>query len=205
MTSRARCRHCGQTKEFPIAFEDVRADAEERGGVTAARPQPQEPRKSHESASLPARAASKRAPASSEDERDTRQSITVDVPVEDAYRRWSKFEDFPRFMDGVCSVRRRARHLGWKAEICGKQVEWSAEITEEKPNHRLAWESTGGRYNSGEVTFARVGPRATRIDVHIEYSPRDIAEVVGDRLGPSDAQLREDLECFKELVESGGD
>ena len=33
------------------------------------------------------------------------ESITVDVPVRQAYNQWTQFEDFPNFMSGVDAVR----------------------------------------------------------------------------------------------------
>jgi len=33
------------------------------------------------------------------------KSIEVDVPVRMAYNQWTQFEEFPRFMEGVKSVR----------------------------------------------------------------------------------------------------
>jgi uncharacterized membrane protein len=103
-------------------------------------------------------------------------------------------------MEGVRSVRRKDGALEWTAEVCGKPVRWSAEISEAKPNRYIAWESKGGHFNSGTVTFTPVGPNATRIDLEIECDPRDMASIIEDQLGPSNAQLEEDLECFKELL-----
>jgi uncharacterized membrane protein len=48
------------------------------------------------------------------------ESIDVDVPVHTAYNQWTQFEEFPRFMDGVESVRQLDdAHVHWVAEIGG--------------------------------------------------------------------------------------
>ena len=39
------------------------------------------------------------------------EQITVDVPVRVAYDRWTRFEDFPSFMDGVESVEIGRAHV----------------------------------------------------------------------------------------------
>ena len=44
------------------------------------------------------------------------KSIDVEVPVRTAYNQWTQFESFPRFMEGVESVRQLDdTHLHWKA------------------------------------------------------------------------------------------
>ena len=62
------------------------------------------------------------------------QSIVVNVPVRTAYNQWTQFEEFPRFMEGVESVRQLDdKRLHWRANIGGKVKEWDAEITEQTP------------------------------------------------------------------------
>jgi len=59
------------------------------------------------------------------------QSIDVNVPVRVVYDQWTQFEEFPRFMDAVKSVRQiDDTHLHWVAEVAGDEKEWEAEITE---------------------------------------------------------------------------
>ena len=65
--------------------------------------------------------------------------------MREAYDQWTQFEEFPRFMEGVESVRQLDdTHLHWVAEIAGKTQEWDAEITEQTPDQRIAWTSTTG-------------------------------------------------------------
>jgi uncharacterized membrane protein len=60
------------------------------------------------------------------------QSIEVNVPVYVAYGQWTRFAEFPRFMEGVKEVKQvDAKRLHWKAEIAGQETEWDAEITEQ--------------------------------------------------------------------------
>ena len=66
------------------------------------------------------------------------KSVTVNVPVRQAYNQWTQFEKFPQFMEGVKEVKQLDdKRLHWKAEIAGKSEEWDAEITEQVPDKRI--------------------------------------------------------------------
>jgi uncharacterized membrane protein len=133
------------------------------------------------------------------------QSVEVEVPVTTAYNQWTQFEEFPRFMEGVKSVRQLDdRHLRWHAEIAGRDKEWDAEITEQHPDERIAWRSTGGAHNAGVVTFHRLSDTRSRIMLQLEYDPEGITETVGDALGVMTARIKGDLARFKEFIESRG-
>jgi Polyketide cyclase / dehydrase and lipid transport len=55
------------------------------------------------------------------------RSIDLNVPVHRAYQQWSRFEEFPQFMEGVEEVRRLdAQRLHWVANIGGTRKEWDA-------------------------------------------------------------------------------
>ena len=134
------------------------------------------------------------------------ESVEVKVPVSTAYNQWTQFEEFPRFMGGVEQVRQLDdTHLHWVAEIAGKRDEWDAEITEQKPDERVAWKATGGKGNAGVVTFDRVSDDATRVTVQLDWQPEGIVENVGTTLGFDDRQVSKDLARFKEIIESRGE
>ena len=133
------------------------------------------------------------------------ESIEVNVPVRVAYNQWTQFEEFPRFMEGVKEVRQLDdKRLHWKAEIAGKVKEWDAEITEQRPDERIAWKSTSGTPNAGVVTFQRMPDETTKVMVQIDYEPQGIVENVGDALGVVKNRTKGDLERFKEYIESRG-
>jgi uncharacterized membrane protein len=133
------------------------------------------------------------------------ESVDVEVPVSTAYNQWTQFEEFPRFMDGVESVRQLDdTHLHWVAEIAGKREEWDAEITEQHPDERVAWKATGGKGNAGVVTFHRLNDDETRVTVQLDWQPAGVTENIGAALGMDGRQVSKDLERFKELIESRG-
>ena len=132
----------------------------------------------------------------------TRQSIDVDASAHSAYEQWSRFEELPRFMEGVQEVRRLdGARLKWVADVCGERVEWYGKVTEEVTGRRLAWESDAGLVNSGIVTFKQLGPHRTRVTLKIEHDEERIAEAIAGRLAGALGDVTEDLETFKEIIE----
>jgi uncharacterized membrane protein len=133
------------------------------------------------------------------------ESIVVDVPVDMAYNQWTQFEEFPKFMEGVKSVRQLDdTHLQWTAEIGGEEHTWKAEITEQVPDHVIAWRAPDGKYNSGRVTFEPLPGGKTRADVELTWDAEGWKESVGSALGFDERQVKKDLERFKEFIESRG-
>lgn len=135
----------------------------------------------------------------------THDSIEVEVPVSTAYNQWTQFEEFPRFMASVQEVRQvDDTHLHWRAVVAGKEKEWDAEITEQVPDQRIAWRSTGGVHNSGVVTFERIGDNRTRVRLQMDYDPETAGEKVGAAIGGVKLTTRGNLQRFKELIERRG-
>jgi uncharacterized membrane protein len=133
------------------------------------------------------------------------ESSVVEVPVTTAYNQWTQFEEFPKFMEGVESVKQiDDTRLHWVAEIGGKREEWDAEIVEQVPDRKVFWRALDGHHNSGTVTFESLGDNQTRINVVIEHETEGMTEALGSALGMDSRRVKSDLERFKELVESRG-
>ena len=133
------------------------------------------------------------------------QSIEVDVPLRTAYNQWTQFEEFPRFMEGVKEVRQLDdTHLHWVAEIGGRRHEWDAEITEQRPDERVAWKNVDGKQNAGVVTFHRLDDDHTRLMVQLDFMPEGLIEHLGDALAAPERRVAGDLARFKEMVEARG-
>ena len=133
------------------------------------------------------------------------QSIDVGVPVRTAYDRWTQFEEFPRFMEGVEEIRQLdATHTHWRTTIGGVEREFDAEITEQHPDERVAWNSTSGPDHAGVVTFHRLSDAETRVTVQLDWTPEGVVEKAGDLLQLDERRVKGDLARFKEFVESRG-
>ena len=57
---------------------------------------------------------------------------------------------------------------------------------------------------SGVVKFAQVSPNRTRITLEIIYDPEGFVEKTGDALGIVSSGVDNDLERFKEFIETRG-
>jgi uncharacterized membrane protein len=133
------------------------------------------------------------------------ESIEVEVPVSTAYNQWTQFEEFPRFMEGVESVTQiDDTHLRWVANVGGSRHEWEAEISEQRPDERVAWHATDGKSNAGVVTFHRLDDGRTKVMVQMDYEPEGLKESLGSALGSDQRRVKADLERFKELIEGRG-
>lgn len=134
------------------------------------------------------------------------ESIDVDVPVRTAYDQWTQFETFPAFMSGVESITQLDdKRLHWVTSIAGVEREFDAEITEQHPDERVAWTSTGGdSKHAGVVTFHRLDDAKTRVMVQIDWEPSDLVEKIGSAINIDDHRVKGDLERFKEFIEARG-
>jgi uncharacterized membrane protein len=139
------------------------------------------------------------------------RSVTINRPVDEVYRFWKDFENFPRFMRHVQSVDMLGGNLSrWRVSApAGLTVEWKAEMVDDRDGERVAWRSTPDStiQNSGIVQFkAAPGARGTELRVQLEYLPpaghlgRSVAWLFGEE---PDQQLNDDLRRFKQLMETG--
>jgi uncharacterized membrane protein len=133
------------------------------------------------------------------------KSIEVDAPIRAVYNQWTQFEEFPRFMEGVKEVRQLDdKHLHWKAEFAGKEVEWDAVITEQLLENHIAWRSISGAPNAGTVRFEPQDANRTRVVLSMSYEPENAAQKVADWIGILSARIEGDLRRFKKFIESRG-
>ena len=130
------------------------------------------------------------------------KSIEVNVPEYTAYAQWTKFAEFPQFMEGVKEVTRLdAKRFHWKAEIAGRNTEWETEITEQAADQRLAWTNRGSVIKGWVVTFHPLSSAKSKISLQVEYDSQGVAEQGGEALEVVSQRVQGDLERFKTLIE----
>jgi len=133
------------------------------------------------------------------------KQIEVNVPVHTAYNQWTQFEEFPRFMEGVEEIRQLGdTRLHWVVAVAGVKREFDAEITEQRPDERIAWKSIAGPNHAGVVTFHRLDATHSRVTAQMEIEPEGFVEQVGDKTGIVDRRVKGDMRRFREFIEARG-
>jgi uncharacterized protein YndB with AHSA1/START domain len=132
------------------------------------------------------------------------KAIEVDSPVHRVYKQWTRFEDFPRFMQGVKRViLLDDQRLQWETEFSGATKEWFATITDLTPDQRIAWESEDGDYVAGVVTFEPIGTGRTRVNLKLFYDNKGAPAAEADSLSSIANHVEEDLQDFRNSWRSG--
>src|SRR5215813_10914707 len=139
------------------------------------------------------------------------QAVTINRSPEEIYRYWRDFQNLPRFMKHLESVRATGeRRSHWVANApAGRTVEWDAEITEDRPNELIAWRSLEGSDvdSVGYVRFERApGGRGTVVRMEKRYRPpagmagATVAKLLGEGL---EREIKNGLRRFKQIMEVG--
>jgi uncharacterized membrane protein len=130
----------------------------------------------------------------------------VAVPVEKAYRAWTQFEEYPKFMHRVLEVEQDdddKNKIHWTEKIWFSTREWEAEITDKRQNDRIAWKSVSGTQHSGVISFHRLDKNLTRILVTVDFVPTGMVEKMASGMRFVKRAVQADLARFKAYVEFG--
>jgi uncharacterized membrane protein len=139
------------------------------------------------------------------------KSVTINRPPEELYSFWRNFENLPRFMNHLESVRLTGEGRShWVAKApAGRSVEWDAEIYNEKEGEMIAWRTLENADvdSAGSVHFEQAaGGRGTVVRVVLKYDPPGgkLGALVARLFGENpEQQIAEDLGRFKQLMETG--
>ena len=138
-------------------------------------------------------------------------SISINRSPAELFAFWRDFTRLPSFMKNLKSVTDLGNGKSrWVAKgIDGGDVEWDAEIYNERENELIAWRSLEDAdvVNAGSVRFEE-GPdkHGTFVRVTVNYNPPagQIGKTILQLFGAEPKQLiREDLRRFKQLIETG--
>jgi uncharacterized membrane protein len=137
------------------------------------------------------------------------RTIIVKADAEKAFQAWSNFENFPRFMEHVKSVRMTGPKTShWEVEgPLGKTIEWNAETTTLDTNKRIGWSTKDNQDSdvttSGQVSFNSLPHGETEVTVILQYKPQAgvAGNLVAKLLSNPEKQLEEDLQNFKKYIE----
>jgi uncharacterized membrane protein len=131
--------------------------------------------------------------------------VDVGVPLQTAYNQWTQFEEFPKFMHRVVSVKQdeeERQKVHWEEKIWFARRQWEAEITEQIPDERITWRTVSGTSHVGHVTFHRLDDELTRVMISIDFQPSGIIEKMGSGLRFVKRAAESDLARFKAFIET---
>ena len=102
------------------------------------------------------------------------RSVLVEASIQKVYEAWSRFEDFPQFMEGVVEMRRvDERRFVLISESGGKTYESTCDIVLSIPQRRLAWRTVSGPDSSGVACFEVAKSGGTEVTLKMRYNPAD--------------------------------
>ena len=137
-------------------------------------------------------------------------SIVINRPAEELYEKWIRLENLPRFMSHLVSVSPQGEGKSrWVAATpLGVNLEWEAEIIEQRPGELISWQSLAGSQvdTAGSVHFQMLPNRGTEVRVSLKYDPPGgaLTAKLADFFGAGIQQsVESDLWRFKQLCESG--
>jgi uncharacterized membrane protein len=125
----------------------------------------------------------------------------VAVPIEKAFEAWMNFDEYPKFMHRVLSIKQEDNKLTWDEKIWFSKRQWEAEIVEQRDNELVAWKTTSGAAHAGVVSFHRLEDHLTRVMVTVDFRPTGMFEKMASGLRFVKRAVEADLARFKSYVE----
>ena len=148
------------------------------------------------------------------------EQIDVAAPREYVYEQWKDFDEFDSIFRAVQQVSLEDEDsdqdsdedgddaenpaTNWQAKILMSTRKWESEITNDVPEQRIAWNSSGDVDHVGAVTFHEISDSLTRLHLEMEYHPTGLVEKFGNLFLTVRHRVRKDLRLFKHHIELGG-
>ena len=130
------------------------------------------------------------------------QAVDVAAPIEVVYNQFTQFEEWTKFMHRAESASQEDEgHVTFKTKMWAVNRQWEAEITDQRPDERIAWKTTSGPNLAGVATFHELAPRLTRVEVNVDFAPQGFFEKIGRGWRFAKRAIRGDLHRFKAYVE----
>ena len=132
------------------------------------------------------------------------KSIEIQAPVHVVYQQLARFEQYPRFMEGVQQVRRTgASVLHWTFKTGGLALEWDAEVTMQVPDRSIGLRAAGRPHGELRFEMSEAAPGRTMLRVFLDYDPAyELIAQHGDSQAAIGRHIEGDLARFKKQVET---
>src|SRR5215211_8473995 len=130
------------------------------------------------------------------------QAVDVAAPLSVVYNQFTQFEEWTKFMHRAESASQEDEgHVNFKTKMWAVSRQWESEITDQRPDERIAWKTTSGPNLAGVATFHELAPRLTRVEVNVDFAPQGFFEKIGRGWRFAKRAIRGDLHRFKAYVE----
>lgn len=129
-----------------------------------------------------------------------RRAITINVSPQEVYAVWRNVERLPEIMtwvESVTPIDDRCSH--WRVRTPAGPIEFDAEMIEDVPGQRIAWQSMPGApiASRGQVTFMTApGQRGCEVIVEMQVAA-PLAKVIAG------GEAQGDLRRLKQVLETG--
>lgn len=146
------------------------------------------------------------------------EHIDVGVPTDVAFEQWTQYEKWSEVFKNESAdtgdqggqgrgsrAQGGQKRIKVRAKIGPSERQWTAEVVDVQPGHRLRWRSRGPLKARGTTTFHRLDDRLTRLMVEIEYQPTGLLEIIGNFFRMQRRRVRRDLRLFKHYIELRGE
>jgi uncharacterized membrane protein len=138
------------------------------------------------------------------------RSVTINRSPQDLYTFWRDLENLPCVMSHLkeVAVHDQLRSHWVAAGPLGKEVEWEAEIVNERENEMISWKSLPESEieTAGSVRFTALPfDRGTQVTISLQYKPpggRFIAKVASLFGQDMESRLIDDIYNFKRMMET---
>ena len=103
------------------------------------------------------------------------KNITIAAPVDQVFRFFSDYQNFPAFMSHVRDVQDLGNGRShWVVDgPAGTHVSWDAELADLEPDRRIAWRSLPGATveNEGRMDFEPTEDGGTHVEIELRHHP----------------------------------
>lgn len=138
------------------------------------------------------------------------KTVTVYRPVNEVFDLWSRFDNFPTFMEHVQEVDLEVggRRSRWTVDgPAGTKIKFEAETTVFEPDRVISWKTVSDQPidHEGHVRFEEI-PEGTRVHVQMTYRPPGgiVGHAIAHTLGwDPKARMDDDMIRMKALLEEG--
>jgi uncharacterized membrane protein len=127
-------------------------------------------------------------------------SIDVAVPIHVAWEEWRTYGSLPEGVHRIVDVERDGDVLIGRT-AGPRELEWEAEIKDEREDESFAWRSVEGTDVAGLATFHKLSDRLTRIELDLDVVPTNPSEAMTLALHFAHRRAEADLRRFKAHVE----